>query len=241
MVVDDEPMARSLIEDYISKVSSLELLYSFSDPIKALEKLQEEVIDILFLDIQMPEITGTSLLKLLKKRPKVILTTAYSEYAIEGFELEVTDYLLKPITFERFFKAIQKVPLLKKKDTSSLTHNASNHLNNKSEDPQQTFFFVKDGTTQIRINFEDIKYIKGLKDYVTIYTKNQTVTTLQNLKKLESTLPSSFFIRVHNSYIVSLSWITAIEKNTIYIGDQMIPISDSYRRSFRELVDKNLL
>lgn len=231
IIVEDEPLARNLLVDYVSKVSFLTLVEACSNPLAALEVLRKEEIDLMFLDIQMPEITGISLLKTLHKKPLVILTTAYSEYALESYELDVVDYLLKPITFDRFLKAVdkanQRVPALGLKATQS------------EKQEVQEFFFVKDGTKLVKITWDDILYIEGLKDYVTIHTRTQKVVTLQRLKVLETQLPSEKFVRVHHSYIVSLKAVDAVHKGEVQIGKALIPISDSYKKAFRELIEKN--
>jgi two-component system, LytTR family, response regulator len=231
LIVDDEPMARSLIADYVSKVSYLQLVDVCSSPLAALEILRKETIDVLFLDIQMPEITGLSLLKTLQKKPLVILTTAYPQYALEGYELDVVDYLLKPITFERFLKAVDKV--------SQRKTGAPVETVVQAGEESAPFVFVKDGTKLVKIKLEDILYVEGLKDYVTIHTKEKKVVTLQRLKTLEDLLPSSKFIRVHHSYIVAIAAIDVIHKGDVQIGGALIPISDSYRKAFREFVEKN--
>ena len=233
VVVEDEPLARNLMEQYILKVSHLQLVKSFSNPLAALDFLRINSVDILFSDIQMPEITGISLLKILPKKPLVILTTAYSEYALEGYELDVVDYLLKPITLERFLKAVERAtqrftPL----STISLPETAF------PAEPSPQSIFVKDGTKLVKIRLNEILYIEGLKDYVSIYTKDKKVVTLQTLKSLEVQLIPHQFIRVHHSYIVSFEAIDAIEKEKIQIGKVWIPISDTYRKSFKEFMER---
>jgi DNA-binding LytR/AlgR family response regulator len=239
IIVEDEPLARSLLENYIQKIPSLQLVESFSNPLKALEFLRENAVDILFSDIQMPEITGITLLKILQKKPLIILTTAYSEYALEGYELDVLDYLLKPITFERFLKSVEKASL-------RLNSQGGNIVVEKSmpEIPMvlttaeaiQPFIFVKDGTKLVKIRLNEILYIEGLKDYVTIYTTQQKVVSLQTLKALESQLPEKQFIRIHNSYIIALEWIEAVQREKVQIGKVFLPISDTYRKTFREFI-----
>lgn len=232
LIVEDEPLARNLMTEYVKKVSYLELVNACSNPLDALEVLRNHHIDLLFLDIQMPEITGITLLKTLQKKPLVILTTAYSEYAIESYELDVVDYLLKPITFDRFLKAVDKAS---QRITAPKTISASEN----PEGNTPPFVFVKDGTKLVKIQWADILYVEGLKDYVTIHTRTQKVITLQRLKTLETQLPSDKFIRVHHSYIIALSAIDAIHKGEIQIGNAFIPISDSYKKSFREFIEKN--
>ena len=247
IIIEDEPLARSLMEAYIKKVPHLNLLKSFSSSLAALDFLRENEIDILFSDIQMPEITGITLLKILQKKPLVILTTAYSEYALEGYELEVFDYLLKPISLERFLKAVEKATIrltttkvvVQEKIVPEVTINTES---------SQGFVFVKDGTKLVKIRLNEIQYIEGLKDYVSIYTKDKDATlkkvvTLQTMKSLESQLSASGvshnqFIRVHNSYIIAFDAIDAIDKEKIQIGKNFIPISDTYRKAFKEFIEK---
>lgn len=233
IIVDDEPLARSLMTDYVRRVPYLELVDVCANPLTAIEVLKEKKADLLFLDIQMPEITGISLLKILQKKPFVILTTAYSEYALESYDLDVVDYLLKPITFERFLRAVEKVA--QRMNTSTATDPAP------AERPEVTpeFVFVKDGTKLVKLRLDSIQYIEGLKDYVTIHTPIQKVTTLQRLKALEETLPHDKFIRIHNSYIVALAAIDVVHKNEVQIGTTMLPISDSYKKTFRDFLEKN--
>lgn len=240
MIVEDEPLARQLLEEYIIKVPTLELLSSCGNPIEAIEKLRTLSPDILFLDVQMPEITGITLLKILNKKPHVILTTAYSEYAIEGYELDVADYLLKPITFERFLKAVQKVS--QRIQLSVPSDSIQNEIpSSPNEVLADRFFFVKDGTKLVKIVFDEILYIEGLKDYVIIHTPKGKTTTLQKLRNLEAMLPGDKFIRVHNSYIVSVDRIQVIHRDSLEIGSMTIPVSDTYRRDFRKFIENKQL
>lgn len=233
LIVEDEPLARNLMTEYVKKVSYLQLVDACSNPLSALEVLRNNTIDLMFLDIQMPELTGITLLKTLQKKPLVILTTAYSEYAIESYELDVVDYLLKPITFDRFLKAVDKASQRISAISTALP------AAEKQTEPTTPFVFVKDGTKLVKIQWSDILYVEGLKDYVTIHTKTQKVITLQRLKTLETQLPADKFIRVHHSFIVALSAIDAIHKGEIQIGNAFIPVSDSYKKSFREFIEKN--
>lgn len=233
LIVDDEPLARSLLTDYVKKVPYLNLLDASSSPLTAIEILRSTAVDLLFLDIQMPEITGISLLKALQKKPLVILTTAYSEYALEGYELDVIDYLLKPITFERFLRAVEKV------NQRLTTPAPAPIVKNIPEATAQPFVFVKDGTKLVKVRWEDILYVEGLKDYVTIHTHTQKIVTLQRLKSLEEQLPSNKFIRIHHSYIVAVDAIDVIHKGEVQIGSITIPVSDTYRKSFKDFTDKN--
>jgi two-component system, LytTR family, response regulator len=234
LIVEDEPLARNLLVDYVKKVPSLELVDVCSSPLAAIEVIKQKQVDLLFLDIQMPEITGITLLKILQKKPLVILTTAYSEYALESYDFDVVDYLLKPITLERFLRAVDKAS---QRLGAGKTVVISNEKHPAGETPD--FIFVKDGTKLVRIRYADILYVEGLKDYVTIYTRQQKITSLQRLKVLEDTLPASKFIRIHNSYIVALDAIDTIHKGDVQIGTAMLPISDSYKKIFKEFIDRN--
>lgn len=235
LIVDDEPFARKLMEQYVAKVPYLTLVQSCASPLTAIEVLQQQTVDILFLDINMPEITGLSLLKILKKKPLVVLTTAYSEYALEGYELDVADYLLKPITLERFLKSVEKV-------TSRLQGTpppaVPQSVATESE-AKLPYLFVKDGTRLVKILVSDILYIEGLKDYVGICTKDKKIVTLQTMKALETQLPENRFIRIHNSYIVAFDAIDAIDREKVQIGKAFLPISDTYKKAFRDFIEKH--
>ena len=232
VIVEDEPLARNLMIDYVSKVPSLNLIEACSSPLAVIDVLRNNSVDIMFLDVQMPELTGISLLKALKKRPLVILTTAYSEYALEGYELDVADYLLKPITFERFLRAVEKVTERLEKQNVPIAEKPL-------LDAAQSFVFVKDGTKLVKIRLEDVLYVEGLKDYVTIHTRTQKIVSLQRLKVLEDQLPAEKFIRVHNSFIVALEAIDVIHKGDVQIGNVIIPIGETYKKSFRDFIDRN--
>jgi two-component system, LytTR family, response regulator len=232
LIVEDEPLARNLLKDYVKKISFLNLVGETPNPLAAIEILNNNQVDLLLLDIQMPEITGMTLLKVLTKKPYVILTTAYSEYALESYDLDVVDYLLKPITFDRFLKAVNKV---------------SQRIQSESETPAKetghsetspVFFFVKDGTKQVKVVFDDILYVEGLKDYIIIHTTTKKIVTLQRIKNIELQLPAHKFIRIHNSFIVSLDAIESIYKEKVQIGKAEIPISDSYKKAFKEFISR---
>lgn len=234
VIVEDEPLARNLLTEYVRKVPSLNLIEACSSPIVALEVLRNNPIDILFLDVQMPELTGISLLKVLQKKPLVILTTAYSEYALQGYELDIVDYLLKPITFERFLRAVDKVTLRLESKKSPIV------IERSQTTTDQPFVFIKDGTKLVKVVFDDILYVEGLKDYVTIHLiNNQKIVSLQRLKTLEEQLPSDKFIRVHNSFIVALRAIEVVHKNNIQIRNAQIPIGETYKKSFQEFIEQN--
>lgn len=231
VIVEDEPLARKLMTEYVNSTPGLELVKAFGNPLEALSFLGENDIDLLFSDIQMKEITGISLLKLLQKKPIVILTTAYSEYALEGYELDVIDYLLKPITFERFLKGIEKVKARLKPvhaiETKTVIAEAS----------KDDYIFVKDGTKLLRVSLGDILYIKSLKDYVRIITKEKQIVSLQTMKALEEILPQDQFIRIHNSTIVAFDAIEEVERDAVKIKDQFLPVSEGYKKTFKDFID----
>ncbi len=241
LIVEDEPMARKLLTQYVEKAPGLELLDALSSPLAALDFLKEHTPDVLFLDVQMPEITGIGLLKILKKKPLVVLTTAYSEYAIESYELDVTDYLLKPITFERFLKCVEKLFQTKGHRLPSPASSTPPAPAAAPESTMSEYLFVKDGTKSVRVNFADIQYIEGMKDYVRIHTPDKKITTLQSLKKLTNLLPSKAFVRVHHSYIVAMKWVEEVHRDEVLVGGTLVPVSDTYRGDFKKMVDDRLL
>lgn len=234
LVVDDEPLALDILEDYINKVPFLTLVKTTTSAIEGLSLVQSGAIDLVFLDVQMPELTGIQFLKIINGKCDVILTTAYSQYALDGYELDVVDYLLKPIAFDRFYKAAQKV---------LQNSNHSNQTIVEAPMAQKThdFIFVKTEHKIQKIYLDDILYIEGLKDYISIFTKTERIITLQNMKKMEESLPEKSFVRVHKSYIIALSKIESIERSRIQIGDKIIPIGDTYRDYFfKQIEDKNI-
>ena len=240
IAVDDEPLALDIIEDYISKVPFLKLIKRTENAIEALQMVQEGGIDLVFLDVQMPDLTGIQFLKIAGNKANYILTTAYSQYALESYDLNVSDYLLKPIAFDRFYKAVEKVHhRLQKVEPTAIATEPSSSLppNNHIQD----FIFVKTEHKIQKVQLEDILYIEGLKDYISIFTKTERIITLQNMKKMEEILPKGEFIRVHKSYIIALDKIECIERSRIAIAGKTIPIGDTYRDEFFKLIDgKNL-
>lgn len=246
LIVDDEPLAHAILGDYVGKVPFLELFGATTSPIDALTRVQRGEVDLVFLDIQMPELTGMQFLKIARaggERCKVILTTAYADYALEGYEHDVIDYLLKPISFERFFRAVQKAynqtPSATPATSESVPVVPSAHNSPQSEPtaPHPDFIFVKTEYRLQRVGFDDMLYCEGLKDYVSIYTPAERILALQTMKALEEKLPVDRFVRVHKSYIVSLSRIESVERNRIYIGKAVIPIGDTYRDAFFKRID----
>ena len=221
---------KSILEDYISKVPFLTLVKTTTSAIEGLSLVQSDAIDLVFLDVQMPELTGIQFLKIINGKCDVILTTAYSQYALDGYELDVVDYLLKPIAFDRFYKAAQKVL-----QSSGNTNSSAPEV--LSVQKNHDFIFVKTEHKIQKIYLDDILYIEGLKDYISIFTRSERVITLQNLKKMEESLPSKSFIRVHKSYIIALGKIESIERSRIQIGEKIIPIGDTYREYFFKQIE----
>jgi two-component system, LytTR family, response regulator len=230
LVVDDEPLALDILEDYISKVPFLTLVKTTTSAIEGLSLVQSDAIDLVFLDVQMPELTGIQFLKIINGKCDVILTTAYSQYALDGYELDVVDYLLKPIAFDRFYKAAQKVL-----QSSGNTNSSAPEV--LSVQKNHDFIFVKTEHKIQKIYLDDILYIEGLKDYISIFTRSERIITLQNMKKMEESLPSKSFIRVHKSYIIALGKIESIERSRIQIGEKIIPIGDTYREYFFKQIE----
>jgi len=221
MVVDDEPLAISLLSDYIGKIPFFSLAEATSDPLKALEVARKGMVDLIFLDMQMPELTGLQFMKVLQRRCGVIITTAYSEYALAGYEHDVIDYLLKPITLDRFMIAAEK---------SREVLQAREPVHNPAivqTDIQH--IFVKIEHRIVRVDLQDILYLEGARDYVIIHMENEKIMTLQSMKTLEEMLPENKFLRIHKSYVVSIAKIRFIERSRIAIKEEMLPISDTYR------------
>lgn len=232
LIADDEPMALSLIESYVLKTPFLELKAKCNSAIKAMEFLETDSdIDLFFLDIQMPDLTGLEFSRLLPAKSKVVFTTAFDQYAIEGYKVNALDYILKPFDYNEFLNAAQKA---RNHFEINSVQNAENQQNKKNSD----FIFVKSEYRQIKINFSEILYIEGLKDYVKIYTSShpRPILTLMSLKKLEEELPSEQFMRVHRSYIISLEKIEAIERNHVVIKDGFITIAPNYKDILMEYI-----
>lgn len=221
LLIDDEPLALQLLGDYIEKTAGLSLLGAYSDPIKALQFTYENPPDIIFLDIQMPELTGIQLLKIFQQKHPVILTTAYQQYAMDGYEHDVIDYLLKPIPYDRFLTAIQKFQQRKPKVSEA-----------QVLPPPIDHIFVKSEYRVLRIKLSDILFLEGLGDYVAIHTSEGKILTLENMKHFAVVLPQQQFTRVHKSYIIAFSKIDFIERNRVVIKDQRIPVSDTYKKDF---------
>lgn len=224
LIVDDEPLARQVLENYISRTPLLQLTAACNNAVDAYRTLQEQVIDILFLDIKMPLINGIRFLQSLKHPPAVIFTTAFSEYAAESYDLNAVDYLLKPFSYERFYRSIEKV--LKINTPLKKEENVTNYL------------FIKADNNLIKIFHQDLLYIQARKDYLKLVTKNSSFLTHMTMKYIRSLLPEKQFVRVHRSYIISLAAINIKGKNFVDIGNIKIPVSDSYRDPLEEALQK---
>ncbi len=234
VIVDDEPMALNLVESYVQKTPFLELKKKCSSAIEALEFIRTEPVDLLFLDIQMPDLTGIEFSKMLPEHTRVIFTTAFDQYALEGFKVEALDYLLKPFDYAEFLAAANKAStwfaLVKGKQQNPVSE-------------EKEFLFVKSEYRQLRIKLADVMYFEGLKDYIKIWLKGnpKPILTLMSLKSLQEELPEKQFLRVHRSFIVSLKNIEVIERSQILINNQRITVSEQYKPKFLEFVKRNSL
>ena len=226
LIVDDEELARTLLENYIIRLPYLKLVGKCSNPIEALQLLQHQSVDLIFLDIQMPEMTGTDFLKSLSQKPMVVFTTAYAEYALEGYELNIVDYLLKPFPFERFLQAVNKAS-----DLAKLKNSEASHSVTLPESPtiEKNYILVKSEHKVHRISYDDIQYIQSMREYIAYYTPNGRILSLGSLKKLEEKLPKDQFLRIHKSYIIAKSKVSTLEGNMVHIEKEKIPIGASYR------------
>ncbi len=233
VAIDDEPLALKLVKGYIEKTPFLELTGAFDNPVDALGFISSSDVDLVMLDIQMPDLKGTELASVLSGGPKVIFTTAYEKYAIEGFRLDAVDYLLKPFSYAEFMKAVQKAEKLIELERRELP----------ALEIKNDFLFIKSDYKIRRINFSEIHYIEGLKDYVKIFLigEKKPVLSLSTLKALEARLPAEKFMRVHRSFIVNLDTVKVIERNRIVYGDVRIPVTDQYRENFQKFLDRNFI
>ncbi len=220
IIIEDEPLALERTKGFVAKIPFLQMLGAFDNAMEGLAFLKTNQVDVLFLDINMDELSGIELLESTKLNCQVILTTAYSEYALKGYDLHVTDYLLKPFTFERFLQAVDK--LQDKKADGIIASN---------------FIFVKTENRLEKVNLEDILFIEGMRDYRRIHTVHKRIMTLQNFSELESLIPTNVICRVHKSFMVSIAKIESIERSRIKIANQIIPISDTYKTAFFELLN----
>lgn len=220
IAIDDEPRALTIIESHANKVSFLNLVATFTDPFQGIEYINDQTPDLIFLDINMPDISGLDLIKNLTKKPLIIFTTAHSEYAVSSYEVEAIDYLLKPFDYARFLLAVTKV-----KDKLAISNKPSN-----------PFFFVNTGNQKQRISYAGIQYIEGDGNYVNYYTDQGKVMVRSTIKKTLNLLSSNTFIQIHRSYIVALPWIDKIEDNHVFIGEKKMPVGATYRTAFLKLI-----
>lgn len=230
IIIDDEPNALALLEGYIEKIPSLELKGKFYDGVEALEFLKKHSIDVIITDIQMPLLTGFELADILPRNQKFVFVTAYAEHALNSFSFHVIDYLLKPITFKRFSQAVFKIEALAGIETIAPATPTSH----------ETFLFAKSGRQIVKINFDDILYIKGEKEYVNIQLKNEKLLIYKRMKEMEALLPAQFK-RVHISYIVNTQHIQKVVMNQVQIGNAKIPVSDTYRDAFMRYLDEKMM
>ena len=228
LIVDDEPLALEVLESYISKMDNLELVAKCNNPIKALEVLQKEEVDLLFLDIQMPGMTGIDFLKNLSHAPQVVFTTAYRDYALEGYELNVLDYLLKPYSFERFFKAVGK-----------FQHSSSQSSQELPSD--QSTIYLKADKKMVRVDLDDILYVESLKDYIRVKTLKNEVISHQKISYMEEKLPSEHFLRIHRSFIISLDKIEAFSATHVELDGNAVPIGRNYKNQTLEALKQKVL
>jgi two-component system, LytTR family, response regulator len=229
IAVDDEPLALELLEDNISKLPYLQLVARCSNAMEAMKVLQSQTIDLIFLDIQMPGLTGLQFIQSLSQKPMIILITAYEKFALEGFNLNVVDYLVKPVALERFVKACNKAWELHQLKTTVVPAGAA----------LPDYFFVNVDYSLLKITFSDMMWIEGLKDYIKIHLKSNTkaVITRMSMKTIEEQLPAQKFFRIHKSYIVSIDHITAIRKNSVFIGAMELPVGENYREAVSALTN----
>ena len=244
LAVDDEAYAANIIADYIGKVPFLELVGTTTSPIEAINLVQDGKVDLVFLDIQMPELTGIQFLKICGNKCKVILTTAYPDYALEGYEHDVIDYLLKPIPFDRFFKAVHKAQSIMQLQEPAAIAAPQPSVHMPATSAATDYMFVKGESKNkfLKVAYSDILYVEGLKNYVSIYLPGQRLVTYQSLTDLAEELPQPPFYRVHRSYIISIDKVSMVDGNTIYIDDKEIPVGETYRDSFLSMIrDKSKL
>jgi two-component system, LytTR family, response regulator len=231
IAIDDELPALNQMQNYISKIPYLNLVGSFNNGLDALNFLKENTVDLLFLDVQMDDLNGIQLLQVLNNKPKVILTTAYDQYALKAFDLEVSDYLLKPISFERFVKAVEKI-------YRELDGKTQESVENSESTESRNYFFVKTEFKMVRIDFDEIIYIEGLKEYLIIKTISGKVLSLMTFKEIIDILPEDNFVRTHKSYIVAINKIESIERNRIKIGEKLIPVGNTFKDEFYKRISK---
>ncbi len=230
IIVDDEPLARQVITQYSLEIPELEIVGCCNNAMEANRILKDEKIDLMFLDVNMPVLSGLDFLKNLQHPPLVVLTTAYSDYALEGYELNILDYLKKPFSFDRFFKSIQKA-----EEQLALLGQKQDSKSNPG------YIFIKANKKMVRVEIEDIWFIEGLGDYIKIHTKDSHLVTNLSMKKMEDLLPAESFFRIHKSFIIRLDRIQSIEGNLVEIGKNRLPVGNNYRQAFNELIEQRFI
>jgi len=230
LLVDDEPLALEILETYVSKLGDFEIVAKCTNALRASEVLRSSRVDLMFLDIKMPQFDGISFLKTLQKPPKVIFTTAYRDFALDGYDLNVVDYLLKPISFDRFMKAVSRYHSLVRERAPAVSGDTS------PVQEKERFFYVKSDKKQIKINFRDILFIESMEDYVVIHRRDAKIITKDQISRLEEVLPRDNFIRIHRSFIVSISKIEAFTPETVEVGKKELPIGRSYKKDVLRLL-----
>ena len=238
LAIDDEPLALDIIKDFCGKIDLVHLVASYTNPVEAVRTLNEQEIDLIFLDIQMPNISGLEFIRSIKNPPMIIFTTAFSNYAVDGFNLDAVDYLVKPFSFERFFKAVNKAY-----EIFSLRENKNPVPKDLQREVRENikYLMVKVEYTTVKLDLNLIRYIEGLKDYIKIYVDKKPILTKSTLKNIEQRLPSDEFVRVHKSYIVAFSRIDYIENNRIVIDEKRIPIGNQFREAFYKMLESKKL
>lgn len=221
-IIDDEPLARKVIREYLNQVSWLELVFEEGNPLEAISRLKNEPVELIFLDVKMPGITGLEFLNILQNRPQIILTTAYRDYALDGFEYEVADYLLKPISLERFLKAVQKIHQIKPSVSTKLP----------TQNPGRPSIIIKQDKKLYKVFLDEITHIEGLKDYVKVHTSGRMYITYHTMQGILQDLDSADFMRVHKSFIINLQHFRSLEGSIISLGNQTVPLGRTYRESF---------
>ncbi|KOH43035.1 LytR/AlgR family response regulator transcription factor [Sunxiuqinia dokdonensis] len=229
IIVDDEPLAQNVILQFANEIPGLEITCVCNNALEASSKLKENPVDLMFLDVNMPRLSGLELLKNLTNPPLVVLTTAYSDYAMEGYELNILDYLKKPFSFERFFKAVQKA------EDQLLLRQAHKNENDSN------YIFIKANKKTIRVEFKSICYIEGLGDYIKIHLKDKHLVTNLSMKKMEELLPADQFFRTHKSYLIRLDQIQSIEGNLVNVNGNKLPVGNNFRQEFQDLINKHVI
>jgi len=238
LAIDDEPLALDIIKDFCGKIEYVHLIASYTNPVEAVKMLNQQDIDLIFLDIQMPNISGMEFIRSIKNPPLVIFTTAFTNYALDGFELNALDYLVKPFSFERFFKAVNKAyeiyTLRNKKNIVTIENYPEARESIK-------YLMVKVEYTTVKLDLQQILYVEGLKDYVKIYSGKKPILTKSTMKNIEEKLPADEFVRVHKSFIVAFPKIEYIENNRIIIGEKRIPIGNQFKKAFYNMLESKKL